>query len=326
MAPFSNAVPYLEAGRVADAREFRVNRWDTVLDFPAHLHAQVEMIYVREGILEVQIDNQTQIMHPGDFAVAFPNTIHAYRPVGGLESDVDILFYIFFPHMAGDFASRISTHVPVAPFVKASDLPEETHFSLERLVRQQEQFRSAVAKAYLQIVLDGVWSLIQPVREEGRLRDLPHRILKYMTEHFRQPITAESVARDLGISRNYLSAIFGQKLNMSFHQCLNTLRIELARELLRTTDRSITDILYECGYESSRTFNRVFVDLSGVTPREYRSQFQRIMLAAELLKTTDRPISDIRSECGYEDDYTFVRVFYDLHGRSPEEFRQSHHI
>lgn len=93
-----------------------------------------------------------------------------------------------------------------------------------------------------------------------------------MTEHFSQPVTVEKMATDLCVSKNYLSTVFTKRLNMSFRECLNILRIELARDLLRSTDQSITEILCACGYESPRTFNRVFFDLCGVTPREYRTQ------------------------------------------------------
>gem|GEM_PF-3222963 len=132
------------------------------------------------------------------------------------------------------------------------------------------------------------------------------------------------MAHDLGVSQTYLSSVFSKKLNMSFPRCLNILRVELARDMLRHTRQPITTILYECGYESSRSFNRAFMELCGVTPRDYRSQFQRIEHAYALLRDTDLPLADILRECGYDNPDTFRRVFTDLYGADPEKYRLSH--
>ncbi len=319
-----NVIPYLEAGKVADARDLRINHWPYAMDFPAHLHAQVELIYVRRGALEVLIDNQTHAMHAGDVAIAFPNCVHAYQPVDGAPADEDIWFFIFYPQLAGDYAANIDAFVPRSPFIDAAQLSEEVGVALERLTKQQQPFRPAVVKAYLQIIMDGVWELLRPIKETDCPRDLSYRALQYMTNHFREPLSLQSVAHDLGVSQTYLSSVFSKKLNMSFPRCLNILRVELARDMLRHTRQPITTILYECGYESSRSFNRAFMELCGVTPRDYRSQFQRIEHAYALLRDTDLPLADILRECGYDNPDTFCRVFTDLYGADPEKYRLSH--
>jgi AraC-like DNA-binding protein len=270
MIPFYDVAPYLETG----TKDFHINHWKVAMNWPAHLHAQAELVHVRHGALEVMINDTVQVLHEGDFAVAFPNSIHAYCPVDGEPREAEVLFYIINPRMAGDYADRINAYSSRFPFVRAADMPTDARIALDRLMEQEKQFHSSIAKAYLQILLASVWPLIQPHREESRDRDLPYQALQYVTEHFRQPITVESVARELCVSKNYLSGIFNQKLNMTFHQCLHFLRIELARDLLRNTDQPITSVLYECGYESPRTFNRVFVEMCGITPREYRRQFE----------------------------------------------------
>lgn len=117
-----NVIPYLEAGKVADARDLRINHWPYAMEFPAHLHAQVELIYVHRGALEVLIDNQTHAMHAGDVAIAFPNCVHAYQPVDGAPADEDIWFFIFYPQLAGDYAANIDAFVPRSPFIDAAQL------------------------------------------------------------------------------------------------------------------------------------------------------------------------------------------------------------
>ena len=271
MLPYYDFLPYQDPSK----NDFHIHTWIEAMDWPAHLHSQVELIYVKKGSLQVSINSLTKDMQPGDFAIAFPNNIHGYKSISDSSSDIEVHFYIFNRHLAGDYADKLKTCVAKSPFLTSDQMSEDAYIALERLLLQQgDNYHPSMAKAYLQLLLACVWTSLQPEKDETRHQDLPFHALKYVQEHFRQSITVESTAKELCVSKNYLSSIFSQKLHMSFHQYLHFLRIEMARDLLRNTDQSITTILYECGYESPRTFNRVFQEICGVTPREYRSQFQ----------------------------------------------------
>ena len=58
---------------------------------------------------------------------------------------------------------------------------------------------------------------------------------------------------------------------MNFTDYINVYRFNAACAMLTETDMSMTDIAYESGFQSIRSFNSIFKKLSGVTPREYRS-------------------------------------------------------
>ena len=80
------------------------------------------------------------------------------------------------------------------------------------------------------------------------------------------------MAAQLGVSTSYLARIFSRRLHMSFNDYINRLRVQAAQDLLRSTDRPVTEVMLEVGFESQSTFNRVFRDIQGITPREYRQQ------------------------------------------------------
>ena len=85
-----------------------------------------------------------------------------------------------------------------------------------------------------------------------------------------QPLSVRATARALGVNNSYLSHVLNEKLHMSFRAYLNALRIERARRLLRVTVRPIEEIGVACGFANLRTFDRVFAEQCGCTPREYR--------------------------------------------------------
>jgi len=84
-------------------------------------------------------------------------------------------------------------------------------------------------------------------------------------------ISLNSVAQAINISANYLSALFSQKMGISFVEYLTQKRMEKAKQLLRQSSRRSGEIAYEVGYKDPRYFSFVFKKTQGCTPRSYRS-------------------------------------------------------
>ena len=68
-----------------------------------------------------------------------------------------------------------------------------------------------------------------------------------------------------------LSRVFSGTFHRNFNQYLNETRLNYAGAMLEYTSRTVTDICMESGFESQRTFNRVFMQSYRMTPREYRN-------------------------------------------------------
>ena len=72
--------------------------------------------------------------------------------------------------------------------------------------------------------------------------------------------------------KRQLTRLFSETIHIGFHEYLLDLRTEHAKTLLQNTKLPITDIAFQSGFESQRTFNRAFRDFFHVTPREYRKR------------------------------------------------------
>lgn len=255
--------------------EFYVFEWHDKYAWALHLHQQLELLYVENGMVEVTVDFQTRCLHTGDLAVIFPNCVHSYQvPEDALPSN-HLYGMVIVPQLAGDFCEPLSQYVPQKPFIPADRLEEEAVYAIKRLYRPADPFRPIVAKSYLQLLLACVWPELAPVQDKNhRFDDIPYRAIRYVMEHYRQPLLAKQVAAELGITQSHLARIFSQRLHMGFNEYVNQLRIQMAQDLLRTTGRPITDIMLDTGFESQSTFNRAFRDIHGISPREYRRQMQ----------------------------------------------------
>jgi len=102
--------------------------------------------------------------------------------------------------------------------------------------------------------------------------DIIESALRHIDRHYtEESISLNSVAQAINISANYLSALFSQKMGVSFVEYLTQKRMNRAKQLLRQTDKRSGEIAYEVGYKDPRYFSFVFKKTQGCTPRSYRT-------------------------------------------------------
>lgn len=95
-------------------------------------------------------------------------------------------------------------------------------------------------------------------------------VLNYITEHYRQPLSAEMMAEKVGMSLSKFSRFFRKATGNSFTDFVNRIRVNKACQLLMNTDQYVTNVCYNVGFNNVANFNRRFLQLKGVTPKEFR--------------------------------------------------------
>jgi AraC-like DNA-binding protein len=88
------------------------------------------------------------------------------------------------------------------------------------------------------------------------------------------PITIQDLSREVALSPFYLIRAFRHVYKQTPHQYLMGQRIAKAKELLRNSDLSITEICMTVGFESLGSFSTLFRKVAGVSPRAYRQRSQ----------------------------------------------------
>ncbi|MDD4796742.1 MAG: AraC family transcriptional regulator [Eubacteriales bacterium] len=264
----------LEGYAVTPAYENRqedLDAYDTrFLTFPPHLHAGLELFYVRGGTIRVTCAGRQANLCAGSLAVIFPNVIHSYL---SREEDEDghFLLAICHPRLTGEALQTLNRYVPKDPFLTPDNVHPHVVYALEGLL---EQYRgapqAAVCAALTQLALAHALPRLELVKNAAPPDDLTARVVSLVAQRMNQPLTLEAVAREMGVSSYYLSRFFTQKLGMGFPDYLGRLRVRQAQNLLRSTQKKMQQVAFACGFESQRTFNRVFLRHCGMTPRQYR--------------------------------------------------------
>ena len=97
------------------------------------------------------------------------------------------------------------------------------------------------------------------------------RALEYIDHNYtNENISLNEVASQVKVSANYLSATFSQAMGKTFVEYVTAKRMEKAKKLLKTTDKSSGEIAQEVGYKDPHYFSFVFKKTQGQSPREYR--------------------------------------------------------
>ncbi len=102
----------------------------------------------------------------------------------------------------------------------------------------------------------------------------------YIYKNFQQPLTVDRVAREAGISRSYLEALFSRYMRGTLVDYLHAVRCDHAAKLLSTTGFAIIDIAMDSGFNNRQHFARVFREIYGITPSDYRKRNRRSAGAA----------------------------------------------
>lgn len=237
--------------------------------FPLHMHIPAEFIYINDGQLRIDYPDCSFTLSKGDFAVIFPYTIHGYTSI---TSTVDYTLAISRHDIYGDFENTLLQKHPANPVIQSSDLPDDIPSLMNELVSLNDcNEQSTLIKAIVSLILARTLPLfhLKPNTEKFKT-NLSVRAVTYVTEHFKENISLDTAADALGISRFDVSRLFSSSIKINFVKYVNFLRIAYAKELLETTNKSVLDIALECGYETLRTFNRVFKECVGTTPLQYR--------------------------------------------------------
>lgn len=101
-----------------------------------------------------------------------------------------------------------------------------------------------------------------------------NRAVRYIEEHFAEPLSLQQVASHIHLNAAYFSHLFKKETGRSFVQFLIDLRMERAKQLLSNTDMNVTEVSGVVGYDLPNYFAKLFKQATGCSPKEYRKLYQ----------------------------------------------------
>lgn len=266
---------------------FPFHLWDsTMRGFTMHWHELLEIAYVIKGGLIISVEGQSYKVTQGDLVIINSGMVHGFS-----RSEPDTLIVIvqfgleLFDQSLVDLRDRMFQRLVFErKTIVTTEDDGEIHRQLEALVLDMrreyfdklEGYRLAIKARLYELAL--ILLRRVPTRQFSKAElnkrlhrnEILERIFKYVYRHFTEPITLSDAANSAALSKFYFTRFFKEQTGQNFHNYLTRVRLSHAEELLAGSDLSITDIAYQSGFTSLKTFNRLFKTYIGVCPTQYR--------------------------------------------------------
>lgn len=143
---------------------------------------------------------------------------------------------------------------------------------IEEYEQKQQGYQTMLAARFIEMVV--YLSRQYDHQEKDMDNSLMHlaNAISFIEDHYLEQVTLEEIASKSSISVRHLNRIFRAYYQTTPIHYLHRLRLEKACMLLKTTNASITDIAYQCGFNDSNYLTRQFKKMYGVSPKTFRNQ------------------------------------------------------
>lgn len=251
-----------------------------------HYHKQLELLLVLDGELEVNLEDNSHFLFPGDVMIIGEYELHRDRCGKGLnyivlQFDLDH----FFDHGSIPYMRHFSeTHTPLSQanyiFQENPGVKAEVGACIQKILKEKSDketgYELAISILIKQILLLLLRSDTRQTLSQGdsfdKLRLKP--VLDYVEAHLNDRIQVEEVCRIANMSYYYFVKFFKKSIGMSFTEYVNYRKVKWAERILLTKDLSISEVGERIGMPNMAHFYKMFKKYNDCSPK----QFQRKML------------------------------------------------
>lgn len=250
-----------------------------------HSHSEYEIVYIQNGEGAIQYGSVLYEYKKNDLLLLGPWMPHEFKEKSSNHHSCSILFtdhFLSIDLFECGISALIKQLFKNSIFGLCFSIPENLYTSQKiQDLSQKKGIEQAIDLYFLLKQLTDLPSvqiqdLISKNNESTKFYKKYtqlQKILAYINLHLSEKLLIQDIADQFYISKSYLSQLFNEFIQTSFTDYLLNQRLYHACRLLATSDQSITDISEEVGFNTQSSFNRSFLKIKGISPREYRKKY-----------------------------------------------------
>ncbi|MBO5223674.1 MAG: AraC family transcriptional regulator [Clostridia bacterium] len=237
-----------------------------------HLHKGYEAVFVLGGEIVCTIENKTIILKEGDSLLITPYTLHSYST----NKESLAVVVVFSGGYVDAFERMIVNKDPDGydiPFTKdcwnyvISSIVGDAELCKDMVPLKKPDILTLKACLY---AITASFMNAHTLTDKKNDNSLIFEILSYIENNFTSDISLHTLSESIGYDYEYISRIFNKTFGINFKMLINQYRCDYAENLIRTSTLTLSDIAMNSGFQSIRSFNRVFKSLTGKRPSEIR--------------------------------------------------------
>lgn len=250
-------------------------------NFYAHWHTDIEVVLVRDGSITMGVNDEKRQLIKGDMAICSSGDIHYFDSRGKYS---DILILIFKSELIGSPVKWPVDFRFLSPFISSVQLDSSIWSQISGVldfIRHEINQKNTAYEMLIKAKLYELCAMLvryttsigiadtKKYKTHKRLEKM-QRILSYLQDNYINDLTVIETSKQFKMSQFHFCRLFKSMTGVNFKTYLNTIRVTRAEELIVNTGKPITEIAFECGFNSIRTFNRVYKKIKGCTPSKLR--------------------------------------------------------
>ena len=272
----------------------------STFSFVGESHNFWEFLYVDKGEVQVTAGDSDFIIRKGDVLFHKPNEFHNVKATGQVAPNLVVISFAASGSAMSFFENKL-LRVDEMERTLLADIITETRncfsnrlddpyltrmqkktvdvFGAEQLLHLYlEHFLIHLIRRYSSpIVIKREMQKQPPKTTKSRSdTDIFNRVSDYLEAHIGLRITIEQICRENLIGRSQLQKIFREKCSMGVIEYFSKMKIDAAKQLIRTNNLNFTQISEKLGYTSIHYFSRQFKKMTGMTPSEYASSIKAV--------------------------------------------------
>lgn len=254
-----------------------------------HWHKELQFCIVTRGTIELNIKGETLILSQGEGI--FINTEQLHQVKNYKDSDSSYLCFNFNSDLIYGFAGNIINIKYVMPYLGNSSiiyciLKNDINWQSDILKKLMEicneyterniGFELQILTLLLSIWNDMVRNYFISFSNDNIIHNTSRikTIINYVHDHYMEKINLKDICDEVNLSKGACCREFKKYMNCSIFEYITNYRLVASENLLITTNESITDIAYQCGFGSASYFIEKFKLQTGVSPFVYRKEKQ----------------------------------------------------
>ncbi|MBY5956505.1 AraC family transcriptional regulator [Membranicola marinus] len=262
--------------------------------FPApwHYHEHYELVLVKKSTGRRMVGDHIGYFDEGDLVFMGSMLPHVWVNdpeyfEGEADQEADALVIHFTKDFLGEGTMKMPEMEKLKKVLKLSQrgmaIKGKARAEIDRLMTEMPEMPGLLRMSNLFAVFqelahaEEVEILASPAfvqNYESLASDRFKSIMEYIMQNFDQKITLEQVSGVANMSVTAFSNYFKDQFRMTFVEYLNSVRIGQVCVLMSETDKNISEIAYNCGFNNLANFNRQFKKHKGMTPRQYRKKLE----------------------------------------------------
>lgn len=189
------------------------------------------------------------------------------------EREMEVIPIFLTSHAEFEYAKK-ALMMQVADYllkpIEKEALEKSLFMAAELVKKQTENKQNERYARYWKKEQNAVKNIEEEEKQTKNTADIVKKIRRYIEENPEKDLDRGTLAAQVYLHPDYLSHIFKKHTGISISNYIIQVRTDLAKKLLATTNRNISEIAIQCGYENTAYFTKIFKNAVHMTPKEYR--------------------------------------------------------